>query len=806
MMSTFTYDEKLALTEIRLIQLLPGEWLEDLESRLYVANRDHEYQALSYTWGGSKRSNQITVNGKIHKITFNLDRALRAVRKQTEPTTFWVDSLCINQDDAAEKGQQVGLMRDIFGSATEVIAYVGDGLDRSRRDYSSRFEKLGKNPRTIFSAMSEAESRRLLAAGWNMETRTYGNTLSTEHLKLWDKWKDSRPGSLTDHEEIMCLYSLLVELSRSPLDPMASAAQSLGQTDVKPMLKEAHLPLVSERMRHFATSDWWNRMWIVQEACVARQLTVVYGRASIPFICIGNATRTFLQSPATHYSDLTKGITFLSGKADAISPAGLGLGMVGSMVDFTTNNSLLWLLRRFRNRKSSEPRDKIFALLQLAEHMKKENLFQHDKLWIGVDYEVDYEVDVGELFSHAAYEIIRDTGLLWMTTQDLLAKSRKDIPSWVPDWSSDYMVPGFDDRRHRLQEEASFKFNASRARFRQTASNSQQVATKHLLPRKHLDGLLSADVDRRKPVHCLPTMIKYTSSPPFQEERQRSALILKGVACGGIDTSSQVIRNDLSNIGQAIVQIQAIFRRQKSQHFYRKPFLEIIADCLSMSMWIPNEHQRHYVGALKPASHCQDLPGDFADTAARCPEGCEVDAISSKGVPKIWFQASTVLGDEQPWSNDLDGGESHILVRLPKDYDFQERSEANDLSWMEDTVRTMAAGNRLFITDRGQIGLGPGSMCMGDEVCVLEGGLMPYVLRKHVGTICIESSRVHQMESIMGVHRFTMVGSCYTAGIMNWGDEAGGWGDNPNDIEELDSKLRRRLNAPELAETAFLLV
>ncbi|KAK1638648.1 heterokaryon incompatibility protein-domain-containing protein [Colletotrichum phormii] len=637
MMSTFTCDEKLALTEIRLIQLLPGEWLDDLESRLYVADRDHEYQALSYAWGGSKRSNQITVNGKIHKITFNLDRALRAVRKQTEPATFWVDSLCINQDDAAEKGQQVGLMRDIFGSATEVIAYVGDGLDRSRRDYSSRFEKIREEPPDHFQRND------------------------TEHLKLWDKWKDSRPGSLTDHEEII-----------SPLDRMASAAQSLGQKDVKPMLKEAHLPLVSERMRHFATSDWWNRMWIVQEACVARQLTVVYGRASIPFICIGNATRTFLQSPATHYSDLTKVITFLSGKADAISPAGLGLGMVGSMVDFTTNNSLLWLLRRFRNRKSSEPRDKIIALLQLAEHMKKENLFQHNKL---------------ELFSHAAYEIIRDTGLLWMTTQDLLAKSRKDIPSWVPDWSSDYMVPGFDDRRHH--------------------------------------------VDRRKPVHCLPTMIRYTSGPPFQEERQRSALILKGVACGVIDTVSQVIRNDLSNI---------------------------------------------------------------------------VDAISSKGVPKIWFQASTALGDEQSWSNDLDGGESHILIRLLKDYDLQERSEANDLSWMEDTVRTMAAGDRLFVTDRGQIGLGPGSMCMGDELCVLEGRLMPYVLRKHVGTICTESSRVHQMESIMGVHRFTMVGSCYTAGIMNWGDEARGWGDNPNDIEELDSKLRRRLNAPELAETAFLLV
>lgn len=62
------------------------------------------------------------------------------------------------------------------------------------------------------------------------------------------------------------------------------------------------------------------------------------------------------------------------------------------------------------------------------------------------------------------------------------------------------------------------------------------------------------------------------------------------------------------------------------------------------------------------------------------------------------------------------------------------------------------------------------------------------------------------MESIKGVHRYTMVGSCYVDGIMTWGDEAHGWGDSADDIEELDSKLRRRLHAPELAEVAFLLV
>ncbi|KAK1705138.1 heterokaryon incompatibility protein-domain-containing protein [Colletotrichum lupini] len=705
-MSVFTYSEKLALNEIRLIQLFPGEWLDGLESRLYVADRNHKYQALSYAWGSSKRSNQITVNGKIHKITFNLDRALRAVRRQIEPITLWVDSICIDQDDAAEKGHQVGSMHDIFGSATEVTAYVGDGLDRSRKDYSRHFEKLGENPLTDLG---------------NLDISTSDHTCE----KHWDTLKNSEPGSLTEHEEILCLYSLFALLY-------------FNNHDIERNLSESQLQVIIERMRLFAISDWWSRMWIVQEACVARRLTMAYGRALLPFHYVESA-QMHLQSPKIKHPELIRVVRFLAGRVDAISPARrLREEEEETIVGATTSSSLLWLLRRFRHRKSSEPRDKIFALLKLAEDMKSKRPFLHNQLSI----QANYEDDVSELFSHATFEIIRHTGLLWMTTPDLLSKSRIDIPSWVPDWSSEHMASGFNQRRYRLQEEASLGFNASRTRFCHYPLNLEG-RTENMFPRQHLEGLLNDDIAEWKPIHFLPTMIKYNSSPPFEEDRQQSALILKGVSCGVVDHTSQVIRSDLSNVGQAIAQVQAFYGRKQGRQNHREPFLEAVATCLSMSM---------------------------------------------------------------QWNDDLDTDESYKIACLPKDYDLLEWTEPEGTSWMEDTVRTMAAGNRLFVTDRGQVGLGPGSMCVGDELCVLEGGLMPYMLRKHFGTICTESSRVHQMESIKGVHRFTMVGSCYVDGIMTWGDEAHGWGDNADDIEELDSKLRRRLHAPELAEVAFLLV
>ncbi|KAK1717418.1 heterokaryon incompatibility protein [Colletotrichum acutatum] len=715
-MSTFTYDEKLALDEIRLIQLLPGEWLDGLECRLYLAQQEHKYQALSYTWGSSKRSNQITVNGKIHRITFNLDRALRSVRGQTKAITLWVDSICIDQNDAAEKSHQVGLMHSIFRNATEVIAYLGDGLDRSRRDYARRFEKLGKSPLINFGSLSEASLAGVQG--------------------LWDKWKDSPPESLTEHEEIICLYGLLMELSGSLQYHMFPGKQSPEQNGMWLDLSEAHRRVLSERMRHFATSDWWNRMWIVQEACVARQLTVVCGRASIPFLCIGHAAQALLHSPVTKHSDLAKVMIFVAGKIDAINTLRLGFG---SLTHFTTSNSLLWLLRRFRSRKSSEPRDKIFALLRLAEDLKRTKPFRDNHLCITVDY----GIDVGEVFSDAAYDIVRDTGLLWMTTTDLLAKTRIDIPSWVPDWSSEHMVPGFNQRRYRLQEETLLHFNASRLRFCHSQLHSSNDQPRYALPQQHFEELLKGDDrDRWKPVHCLPSMIKYTSSPPFQKDRQRSALILQGVTCGVVASASVVILSDLSNIGLAILQVRESYGGHGGWQIGQRSFFETVVTCLS-------------------SSHIRTL------------------------VP----QAAAFR-----------------LVALPKDHDLRAPSNLHVPPWIEDTVRTMAAGNRLFVTNRGQVGLGPESMHVGDSLCVLEGGLVPYILRKHAGTIYTESSMVHQTESIMGTHRFTMVGSCYADGIMHWGDEEHGWGDNADDIERLESKLRRKLKAPELVETAFLLV
>ncbi|GKT55824.1 heterokaryon incompatibility protein [Colletotrichum tofieldiae] len=767
-MSTFQYVEELKDSEIRLLRLHPGEWLEDLEATLYVADRSWQYTALSYAWGSTRTSNQIIVNSKLHGITFNLDRALRAIRRRTEPIVLWVDSICINQHDAYEKSHQVGLMHDIFGWATDVIAYLGDGLDRSRQDYLRRFEKLGQHSPVHFAGTRRDEA------------------LAYQYLA--DLWKKPAPGSISENDEIVSLFSFFVAFSFESMNDSFLDDQFTSLT--KNHSTEDHrIQLMAERIRLFAISDWWNRMWIIQEACVAKNLTVAYGRATMPFSFIVDATENFLQLSSLRSKELNQVMSYLAEKVYAIDMMRFR-GTFGDVAHVTTTSPLLWLLRRFRSRKSSEPRDKVFALLQLAQDLKKERVFKHSY----VNIKANYDIYTSGLFTTVALEIILQTGLIWMTTVDLLAKTRKDIPSWVPDWSSENMAPGFDQRRFRLHGEIPLHFNASRAMFKERPVDRTALTGTTLVPRQHIERLVTTDdVSTWEPVHLRPTIYRYTKHPHASEDQQYRALVLNGVNCGLVETVSEVILSDLSNIGAAIAQTWPSYGMHNVWRIYRKPFLDVVAICLCYSLrvssesggrlhslepeeqrrvtvWVKQRYERHFFTTGNQATS-DDSPGTYClDTSAH--------PMPFEGTP-AWTHESRALVDE--------------IDILPKDFDLQKPLEADEIQWIEDTVRTMASGCRLFITERGQVGVGPENMRIGDEVCILEGGLMPYILRGYTGSIHFPSLQSGRFEHLGEVRRTTMVGSCFVEGTMHWGRGAGETEDDPQDIEHLDSKLRRRL-------------
>lgn len=90
-------------------------------------NSAGRFAALSYRWEGSLK-NIIDVNGAELSVTDNLFSALQALRAESGgvPTPLWVDSICINQMDVAERSEQVPLMGQIYSEAFPVKVWLGE--------------------------------------------------------------------------------------------------------------------------------------------------------------------------------------------------------------------------------------------------------------------------------------------------------------------------------------------------------------------------------------------------------------------------------------------------------------------------------------------------------------------------------------------------------------------------------------------------------------------------------------------------------------------------------------------------------
>lgn len=127
-----------ATRETRLLTLLPAALDANVDAPLEcnlttmpldtvaIGDDGEEFQALSYTWGEPGGERSVIISGIEMKISPNLYDALRTFRDENvRPGCLWVDAICINQDDVAEKNHQVPLMGDIYGFAGGVHVWLG---------------------------------------------------------------------------------------------------------------------------------------------------------------------------------------------------------------------------------------------------------------------------------------------------------------------------------------------------------------------------------------------------------------------------------------------------------------------------------------------------------------------------------------------------------------------------------------------------------------------------------------------------------------------------------------------------------
>jgi hypothetical protein len=138
-------DELLSPRHIRLLKLcppissnFPGD-IFDARERLQLrcdayqaslhelTTRDRPlFAAASYVCGDQTPTHRIICGRNWINIPQNTYDVLRHLRFKDRPRLFWIDCLCIKQDDAREKSHQVGMLHTIYAQA-HVVSWLGTG-------------------------------------------------------------------------------------------------------------------------------------------------------------------------------------------------------------------------------------------------------------------------------------------------------------------------------------------------------------------------------------------------------------------------------------------------------------------------------------------------------------------------------------------------------------------------------------------------------------------------------------------------------------------------------------------------------
>jgi hypothetical protein len=98
------------LRQIRLFVLAPSQDENAIpRGRLITVSLDQQlhYDAISYAWGPACHAEPIYINDVEILVTATVLRILRRLRHQQEEKCFYIDSLCIDQNNLKERADQV---------------------------------------------------------------------------------------------------------------------------------------------------------------------------------------------------------------------------------------------------------------------------------------------------------------------------------------------------------------------------------------------------------------------------------------------------------------------------------------------------------------------------------------------------------------------------------------------------------------------------------------------------------------------------------------------------------------------------
>lgn len=453
-----------------------------------------------------------------------------------------------------------------------------------------------------------------------------------------------------------------------------------------------------DALRSMSNLPYFTRAWVVQELIAASKARVLWGESEIEWPLFCCVLEWLVQN----------GCGFL----DPQGRPSLNFVNLHYMLPVHEDTNLLEWLSKTRGKEATDARDRVHAVLGLAEDVQTD---------IPQAIKADYDKSEADLYRNVARYCIRRHKNLDILSYNLHNASRPgDHSSWAPVWQKPR--PDLDP----LGDFVTFNFRAGRER-----------------------------------------------EASYEDTGEPSLLFLQGMKIDTVATGCVAFGHNQCNNGQISIPIVDAWRYTRARFdepYQAQPHASLIWAFIRTLM-ADRRFSTFPNFSATPATETSVLP--FANYVTKhllafltepavlrqmkqCPRDilhC-VEAASGRGTslfPKQNQEASNP-GEGSRWckqqaknchpDNDLaaEAAAAHLepLLHCPGDHQLFQAS-----------FEFFSPGRRFYTTKNGSMGLGPSAMRGGDIICVLFGGTVPYILRPIAGG------------------EYSFVGDCYIDGFMN---------------------------------------
>jgi hypothetical protein len=369
--------------QIRLLYLMPGDYDHSLQCTLKTDSGDDTtpYDALSYCWGKGRRNKELVCDDAILGISENLSNALKRIRYPDKTRILWADQICINQGSEDESSES-------------------ESNKKSKKEKSSQVRFMGQ----IFSRAMK--------------------------VLVWLGEADQETG---------LAFKVMKDISKQIVEylmqPKESVSAGIGASVPLLMTPTAEPEWIA--YRNLLRRPWFTRVWTFQELALSQEAFIICGHESVSWVLFFSV----FEMIATHdkkFPGHESHLIDLSAVGNIIRGMTIGQRLMqtkrrpskgSDLLHPPGSMELLSLVKYLQKNEATEPSDKIYALLGVADDA--------DRSMPGVDYQVHFRTTYSA-FSHWFINRYHDLSVLRLVRATPARTMSKvgcgDLPSWVPDF------------------------------------------------------------------------------------------------------------------------------------------------------------------------------------------------------------------------------------------------------------------------------------------------------------------------------------------------------------------------------------